>query len=84
MKLKNILKILGMMNLDADVYARFGECCSNDAYVPLDELKLKDLENGIVDFDKKYILKLKSVVNTDGKLPKLYIQLDEENENWKF
>ena len=84
MKLKNILKVLGMMNLDADVYARFGECCANDAYVPLDELKLKDLENGIADLDKKYILKLKSVVNTDSKLPKLYVQLDEENENWKF
>ena len=84
MKLKNILKVLGMMNLDADVYARFGECCSNDAYVLLDELKLKDLENGIVDFDKNYILKLKSVVNTDGKLPKLYVQLDEEFDSLKF
>lgn len=84
MKLKNILKVLGMMNLDADVYVRFGECFSNDAYVPLDELKLKDLENGIVDFDKNYILKLKSVVNTDSKLPKLYVQLDEEFDSLKF
>ena len=47
-------------------------------------IEANDLENGIVDFDKKYILKLKNVVNTDGKLPKLYVQLDEENENWKF
>lgn len=84
MKLKNILKVLGMMNLDADVYARFGECCLNDAYIPLDELKLKDLENGIVDFDKNYILKLKSVVNTDSKLPKLFVQLDEEFDSLKF
>lgn len=80
MKLKNILKVLDMMNNHADVYVR----SRGDKYDSLHELKLMDFELGIYDLDKNYTLTLEKVTegvgdeNSDNYYPSLFVRLDED------
>ena len=80
MKLKNILKVLDMMNQHADVYVRG----RGDRYDSLHEMKLMDFELGIYDLNKNYALTLEKVTegkgdeNSDSYYPSLYVRLDEE------
>lgn len=81
MKLKNILKVLDMMNVHADVYVRG----RGDKYDSLHEMKLMDFELGIYDLDKNYTLTLEKVKegvgddeNSDSYYPSLFVRLDED------
>ena len=80
MKLKNILKVLDMMNEHAYVFIRG----RGDKFIPLTDMKLMDFELGIYELDKNYTLKLEEVKQGDGTefsddyYPKLYVQLDED------
>ncbi len=81
MKLKNILKVLDMMNEHADVYVR----SRGDKYDSLHELRLMDFELGIYDLNKNYTLKLEKVKegvgddeNSDNYYPSLFVQLNED------
>lgn len=80
MKLKNILKVLDMMNECADVYVRD----RGNNFIPLTDMKLMDFELGIYELDKNYKLVLEEVKQGDDDdssencFPKLYVQLHED------
>lgn len=77
MKLKHIIRFLDMMNLDADVFVRFGEG-SNEYYVPFEDLTLRDFADGIFGSKKEYTLNLKRVVTDESENPKLFVELNED------
>ena len=76
MKLRNILKVLDMMDWNADVYVRFND----GEYIPLRDLRISDIGDNFSNIDKKYTLNLDDVEDSidENFYPKMYVQLTED------